>query len=146
MVRSSSDSRYFLYTICALICCALQPWPAQATLFEDLGAAPGLTKIVDELVTRLITDPRISAHFKATDLERLRRQFNDQLCMIADGPCTYRGRTMIDAHKNQFIDMAAFNAVIEDLQAAMGTQGIPNVVQNQILARLAPMYRDIINH
>jgi len=33
---------------------------------------------------------------------------------------------------------------VEDLQAAMSTEGIPFGVQNELLAVLAPMYRDII--
>ena len=38
-----------------------------------------------------------------------------------------------------------FNALVEVLQQAMDAQGIAFTAQNRLLARLAPMHRDIIN-
>jgi hemoglobin len=41
------------------------------------------------------------------------------------------------------IDRAAFNALVEDLQKAMDKNDVPFHAQNRLLAKLAPMYRDI---
>jgi len=38
------------------------------SLYHELGSAPGLSRIVDNLVSNLLADPRIKAHFKSTDL------------------------------------------------------------------------------
>jgi len=46
-------------------------------------------------------------------------------------------------HEGQNIDRAAFNALVEDLQTAMDHNGVPFRAQNKLLAKLAPMYRDI---
>jgi len=145
MAQSSLDSRTLVGAGLILICAIFAPQRAMASLYQDLGATAGLVRIVDQLVENLINDPRIKAHFRNTDLTRLRAQFNDQLCMLSDGPCRYAGRSMLQAHKGQYIDIAAFNAVIEDLQSAMDHEDIPVGVQNRLLAKLAPMYREIVS-
>jgi len=52
---------------------------------------------------------------------------------------------MKKAHQAMAIAKADVNALVEVLQAAMDTQGIPFTTQNRLLAQLAPMRRDIIN-
>jgi hemoglobin len=51
---------------------------------------------------------------------------------------------MTAAHKGLHLTNADFNAVVEDLQAAMETCGIPFAVQNRFLARLAPMQHQVV--
>ena len=63
--------------------------------------------------------------------------------MILDGPCTYTGLNMQQAHQGLGITEADFNALVADLQKAMDKHGIPFTAQNQLLARLAPMHRDV---
>jgi hemoglobin len=43
------------------------------------------------------------------------------------------------------ISKGDFNALVEVLQASMDAQGVPFATQNQLLARLAPMHREIVN-
>jgi hemoglobin len=38
-----------------------------------------------------------------------------------------------------------FNALVEVLQVSMDARGIPFRHQNQLLALLAPMHRDVVN-
>ena len=64
--------------------------------------------------------------------------------MILGGPCTYTGNDMAKVHRGLGIDRAAFNALVEDLQMAMNKHDIPFRAQNKLLAKLAPMHRDVI--
>ena len=43
------------------------------------------------------------------------------------------------------ITKSNFNALVEVLQQSMDAQGIAFGTQNKLLAKLAPMHRDIIN-
>ena len=52
---------------------------------------------------------------------------------------------MAEAHGALTISKADFNALVEVLQLSMDAKGIPFGAQNRMLARLAPMHRDIIN-
>jgi hemoglobin len=48
------------------------------------------------------------------------------------------------AHEGMGIRTSHFNALVEVLQQSMDARQIPFTVQNRMLARLAPMHRDII--
>jgi len=113
-------------------------------LFEALGGQPGIARLVDELVPRLAADPRIGPSFKDTNLRELNRQLGDQFCVVAGGPCRYEGGSMKEAHAALRIDKADFNRLVELLQDAMDARAIPFADQNRLLARLAPMHRDVI--
>ena len=63
--------------------------------------------------------------------------------MILGGPCGYTGRDMKSSHKGLDIGRGHFNALVEDLQIAMDKRGIPFRAQNKLLAKLAPMHREI---
>ena len=48
-------------------------------------------------------------------------------------------------HVDMGITKADFNRLVELLQDSMDARGIPFSAQNAMLARLAPMHRDIID-
>ncbi len=126
---------------------AAQAQTAAATadrLFEALGGKPGIASLVDDLVPRLAADPRIGPSFKDTNLRELSKQLGDQFCVVAGGPCRYEGGSMKEAHAALRIDKADFNRLVELLQDAMDARAIPFADQNRLLARLAPMHRDVI--
>jgi hemoglobin len=104
----------------------------------------GVSRIVEDLVTRLVADPRISDIFKAHDLVRLRRTLKEQFCYILGGGCIYTGRDMVAAHKDLGLQTADMGALVEDLQAAMRKERIGFGAQNRFLAKLAPMKRQAV--
>lgn len=117
---------------------------AQDTLFDDLGGQQGINKIVDLSVDNYLADPRIKDIFSESNMDRIRAELKDQFCMITDGPCIYKGHSMSAAHKGLHLTNANFNALVEDLQSAMDSCNIPFATQNRLLARLAPMQRDVV--
>lgn len=121
-----------------------QTAPADPALFHVFGDKPGLVKLMDDFMLRLEADPRTGPHFKEANKERIKEQLVDQFCQVTGGPCTYKGADMKSAHANLDIGKRDFNALVEVLQQAMDAQGIPFRAQNQLLAQLAHMHRDII--
>jgi hemoglobin len=117
---------------------------APAGLYQALGEKPGITRLMDDFVTRAVNDPRIGKHFKDTNPQALKESLTDQICQISGGPCRYEGADMKSAHADMDITKGHFNALVEVLQSAMDAQGIPFVQQNRLLALLAPMHRDVI--
>ena len=92
-----------------------------------------------------MADPRLQPFFKDTNLTNLKEQLVSQICMVSGGPCKYAGADMKSVHADFEIRKGDFNALVEVLQQAMDAQGIAFTAQNRLLARLAPMHRDIIN-
>lgn len=118
--------------------------PQSPALYEQLGGLAGIERIVEGLLINISEDQRIVHHFSETDIERLNEKLIEQICVESGGPCQYSGDSMRDSHAGLDISEADFNALVEDLIAAMEAEGIPVAAQNRLLARLAPMRGDII--
>lgn len=114
------------------------------TLYEDMGGKPGIDRLVDISVDNYLADDRIKATFDQSNMDRIRMELKDQFCQVAGGPCVYKGHNMVAAHKGLHLTNADFNALVEDLQAAMDSCGIAFATQNRFLARLAPYQHQVV--
>lgn len=120
------------------------PVAPAAGLYQAFGEKAGLQALMDDFVQRLAADAAIGDQFKTTNLQNLSRLLTEQTCQLAGGPCQYSGRDMVQSHAGLNITPAHFNRLVEVLQASMDAKGIPFTRQNQMLALLAPMHRDVI--
>lgn len=123
---------------------AATPVASSSALYETFGAKPGLVKLMDTFMVGLLADPRTGPHFKPANQQRIKEQLVDQFCVVMGGPCVYKGADMKSSHEAMDITKGDFNALVEVLQRSMDAQGIPFGAQNQLLAKLAPMHRDVI--
>jgi hemoglobin len=114
------------------------------TLYADLGGQAGINRLVDISVNNYLADERIKAIFDQSNMDRIRMELKDQFCQIAGGPCIYKGHDMVATHKGLHLTNANFNALVEDLQAAMDKCDIPFATQNRFLARLAPYQHEVV--
>lgn len=117
---------------------------ASENLYQVFGGEEGVGRIVDTMVDISLEDSRIAEILMASDLVRLRRTLKEQFCYILAGPCDYTGRDMASSHKDHGITNREFNALVENLQLAMNKEGVPFRAQNKLLAKLAPMQRDVV--
>lgn len=122
-----------------------QESPAAVTLYAELGENAGISQIVDHMLGLALQDARIKDSFRDSNLKRLAALIKEQFCVLSDGPCRYSGDGMKETHAGLQITSAQFNALAEDLQIAMEQAGIPSRLQNRLIARLAPMKRDIVH-
>ncbi len=121
-----------------------QTAPSTTPLYQSLGEKPGIAAFVDDFVEHMKAHGRIGKMFDDIKPAYLKEQLTDQICAISGGPCQYEGEEMKKSHEKLGIDKAQFNLVVEILQNAMTAKGIAFSAQNQLLAKLAPMHRDII--
>jgi hemoglobin len=103
-----------------------------------------IDRLADTAMDNYLADGRIKAVFDQSNIERIRAEFKVQFCQVAGGPCTYTGHNMTATHKGLHLTNADFNAVVEDLQAAMNSCDIPFATQNRFLARLAPYQHQVV--
>jgi hemoglobin len=132
----------FAFILLLAGCAATTPRP---TAYQQFGERPGIEALVEDLLARILEDPRINAGFTDVDLVNLNDRLVEQICVELDGPCTYTGRSMAESHATLAVTEADFNALVEDLVDAMEARGIPRRAQNRLLRRLAPMHRDIVS-
>ena len=113
-------------------------------LYKAFGEKAGLVALMDDFMTRLLADARTAPHFQPANQQRIKEQLVEQLCSLSGGPCVYKGADMKSSHANLDIKKSDFHALVEVLQGAMDAKGIAPRKQNEMLALLAPMHRDII--
>ena len=124
------------------VACASQP----TTLYQQLGGDKGVSMITDDFLVNLSQDKRILHHFEQTDIQIFRQRLIEHLCAISGSECVYQGASMFDAHIGLHISQADFDAVVGHLIEALKQQHIPLATRNALLAKLAPLYQDIIEH
>jgi hemoglobin len=131
--------------LCAASAHAQSTATTDDSLFQSFGGQRGLVVLMDDFMARLLADARMNPFFKDTDQKHIKEQLVVQFCQVAGGPCKLAKPDMKKPHSGVDIAMADFNALVEVLQQSMAAQGIPFGVQNRLLAKLAPMHRDIVN-
>jgi hemoglobin len=139
--------RYCLYPLILMLAGLVQAQTKStpdSSLYQAFGEKSGIHTLMEDFVERLAADPRIGSFFKDTNRPNLVTKLTEQLCMVSGGPCTYSGAPMKPVHAEMNIGKTDFNALVEVLQKSMQTKGIAFADQNRMLARLAPMHRDII--
>src|SRR5438876_2992415 len=119
------------------------------TLYERLGGKKAITAVVDEFVGRVAADTRINRYFAAAagDSKRLaafKMNLVDQICQASGGPCKYMGKDMKTAHAGMGITSADFDALVEDLIAALDKFKVGAMEKQQLLGALAPMKSAIV--
>ena len=120
------------------------PANAGPTLYERIGGEAKLRATMHEFVLIMESDDRINFTFANTDLKKFEQLLFEQLCNLTGGGCKYTGRDMYTAHAKLNITNAQFNALAEDLYAAFDRVHVPYRLQNQVVAMLAPMQRDVV--
>jgi hemoglobin len=122
---------------------------AKKSLYSRLGGKKAITAVVDEFVNNVANDNRINKFFgaAANDPKRLatfKSNLVDQICQGTGGPCKYRGKNMEAAHKGMGITDADFDALVEDLVAALNKFNVPEAERNELLGILGPMKPQIV--
>lgn len=119
------------------------------TLYTRLGGIEAITVVVDDFLANVVADNEINDKFEATvsdgyRTQLLRANLIDQICAGAGGPCTYKGKTMKEAHEGMGISEVEFNALVGDLVKALDDNGVPAAEKNELLGVLGPMKSDIV--
>lgn len=116
------------------------------SLYERMGQKEGLDRIASRMIDISLQDDRIKDTFSESNIKRVKGLIADQFCQLAGGPCVYKGRDMAKSHAHLKLVARDFDALVENLQTAMDQEGISFATQNEFLALLAPMHKDIVKH
>ena len=117
---------------------------APRTLYDRLGGKDAIASVVDSFVAIAAKDNRINKKFARSDVGRVKTMLVDQVCSATGGPCTYKGRSMKDAHRNMGVTEGEFNALVEDLTASLNAHNVPKPEQDELLSALGTMKGDIV--
>ncbi len=117
---------------------------AQASLYDRLGGAAGVSAIATALIDRVSSDPDLGRSFKDSKLDRIKKLLAEQICDLAGGPCRYSGDSMKEVHAGHHISEAEFYGMVADLREVLKARHVSQGATNELLRLLAPMKRDVV--
>ena len=115
-----------------------------ASLYERLGGADNVKKIAASLVENHLSNPAISTRFENVDADKLKILASTFIAAGTGGPNDYQGRDMLATHRGMNISAAEFMAVLDDALNALGSNGVGQAEQEEMLYILYSMRADIV--
>jgi hemoglobin len=126
---------------------------SSATLWSRLGGEAKVTKIIDDLLTRVKADPKVDFYrggtYKPTDLEfkTMRDRFVDYISAVTKGPRAYRGvgnRSMESIHRGMGITDAQFTAMMDDFRQVLAANDVKSAESQELLQIIESTRKDIV--
>lgn len=118
----------------------------QPPLFARLGGRDGIAKIVHQTLANHLANPAVKTRFEHAAMTRdeMEQGATEFFCTGLSGVETYEGRPLDVAHAGMNISDAEFNAVIDDILAALDAQGVADLEQAEVLRILWGMKPQIV--
>ena len=118
------------------------------TLYARLGGYDAIAAVVDDFVGRLVADKRLNKFFvghSEDSLHKIRQHVVDQICNAAGGPCLYTGRDMRTSHHGLGITSEDWDASVKHLVATLDKFKVPKAEQDELLAVVSTLKKDIVD-
>ncbi|PCC13741.1 group I truncated hemoglobin [Pseudoalteromonas sp. JB197] len=131
----------FLLATSVLAGCSSKP---KQSLYQQINGNAGIEKLVDSFIYQIGNDRQVFHYFEHSNITHFRQGFISHLCALTNGPCEYKGDSMVAIHTGMNINEKDFNHVVDLLINAMDEQNIPHSVQNKIISKMAPLRSEII--
>jgi hemoglobin len=116
------------------------PDQEKSSLYDRLGGLYNIATVVDDLIDRVMADPRLNANPRVDEAHHrvspagFKYYVTELLCQAAGGPQQYSGRTMGDSHRHLMITDQEWDAFMDDLQQAFDRFGVPEQEQEELKA------------
>ncbi len=113
---------------------------AAKTLYDRLGGVPKIAAMMDDLIDRLYVNPIINEN-PAVQAAHLRTHpavpkfmFTEYFCQATGGPCTYIGRSMVEAHDGLSISEAEWKVMMAEFQKTLDKFKVPEAERRELAA------------
>jgi hemoglobin len=115
------------------------------TLYQRLGGADGIAKLVDDAMAAHLTNPLVRTRFEnIKDLDHAKKMARQFFSAGAGGPETYTGKDMPTAHKGMNISEQEYLAVTDDIVGAMEKHELSDDTKKDVIAILYSLKGAII--
>lgn len=118
---------------------------ADATLYERIGGAEAVRKLVDRFYERIVDDPELAPYFKHVPMDKLRHMQFEFFAAALDGPVHYTGRPILHAHQGHRITLAAYQRFVHHLFETLEERHLSEQERYEIISRLNAYTDDIVS-
>jgi hemoglobin len=120
------------------------------TLYERLGGVYNIAVVIDDLVDRVMTDPRLNANPAVDEAHHkfpppgFKYLVTEMVCWASGGPQKYTGRSMADSHRHLNITPKEWDAFMDDVRQTLDKFKVPAAEQAELQAIVQSTYGDIV--
>jgi hemoglobin len=117
------------------------------SLYQRLGGYDAIAAASDDLLGRLLGDPRIKDYWKGASAEnrrKARQLIVDFMVEAAGGPAFYVGRDMKRAHEGMQISEADWAVFMEHSVATLNHFGVPEREAGEVLGFFTSLKNEIV--
>jgi hemoglobin len=120
------------------------------SLYDRLGGVYSIATVVDDLIDRVMSDPRLNANPLVNEAHHrvppagFKYLVTELVCWAAGGPQKYTGKTMADSHAHLKITAGEWEAFLDDLQQSLDKFSVPAEEQAELKAIVNSTRSDIV--
>jgi len=124
--------------------------PTQPSLYERLGGIYSIACVVDDLIDRVMTDPRLNANPAVNEAHHkvpppgFKYLVTEMVGWASGGPQKYTGRPMRESHKDLNITPKEWEAFMDDFQQSLDKFSVSPAEQAELKAIVNSTYGDIV--
>ena len=110
------------------------------SLYDRLGGVYNIATVVDDLIDRVMVDPRLNANPRVDEAHHrvssagFKYLVTEMVCWASGGPQKYSGRSMGDSHRHLMITEEEWAACMSDVQQTLDKFEVPQEEQDELKA------------
>jgi hemoglobin len=114
--------------------------PERPSLYDRLGGVYNIATVVDDLIDRVMVDPRLNANPRVDEAHHrvsaagFKYLVTEMVCWASGGPQKYSGRSMGDSHRHLMINEEEWAAFMSDVQQTLDKFEVPQEEQDELKA------------
>lgn len=120
------------------------------SLYDRLGGVYPIATVVDDLIDRIMIDPRLNANPRVDEAHHrvlppgFKYLVTELVCSATGGPQQYTGRSMADSHQHLMITQQEWEAFVDDLQQSLDKFAVPTHEQNELKQIVESVRADVV--
>jgi hemoglobin len=120
------------------------------SLYDRLGGVYSIATVVDDLIDRVMSDPRLNANPLVNEAHHrvppagFKYLVTEMVCWAAGGPQKYTGRSMADSHLHLKITSKEWDAFLDDCQKTLDKFAVPAQEQAELVTIVNSTRSDIV--
>src|SRR3954464_10284123 len=116
------------------------PVLTRPSLYDRLGGVYNIATVVDDLIDRVMVDPRLNANPRVDEGHHrgsaagLKYLVTELACEAAGGPQRYTGRPMGNSHRHLMITGGEWEAFMDDLRQSLDRFAVPEPERQELIS------------
>lgn len=122
----------------------------KVSLYDRLGGVYSIATVVDDLIDRVMVDPRLNANPLVDEAHHrvppagFKYLVTEMVCWAAGGPQKYTGKSMADSHSHLKITAREWEAFMDDVKQTLDKFKVPAQERSELKAIVDSTRADIV--